>query len=979
MLETAIQVDSFIKELKYLVLNTVVKQSKIAKKYETLEIQKDAGLYITMIESGDTWSAFVKFDSDVLLSVGIDPTMINVCMNDKDMIPRALRTKVMNLQKNKIINNYVERNNYYRMLNGEPSVEDEENLDFIYVPPNNYGVPIDVPVHELSLENINYIRGSGILDDLIAKNPTKKYLKFLQPYNISYYSARTANNFELLYAPDSTLESIAYDYKIIYSKARNYFMLGIYNKEYSKLYEYYDEFIGFSIMTMAIQRTISNMYKQGMAREFYDVQLIEYLFNSYSIPYIEELSLSYQIILAKNLNLLLTYKATNKVIYDITSLFDMGNAKIYKYYLVKNHKLDESGNPVFAEKEVLDEITGEPTGEMEPDYEKMYSFHFQKVDLKEKDVVAAISDTSNKVDYTSLTILDPYWVNDAKLYNKLYTTKFNHIITKYMSMDIFVKLYEQMYEACHTIRMIIDNNKDFKRISINASKVSNEPIDLYTLVIFLCAVCAKKFGLSGEIPLKGYQIANVYGFNFHTDLEKIRNDIMKDVDSYALIDDTVLKYINSMGAVTLEDVNKLYQNISNLTKFVTNAMYTTKDKEVYYAYRKLYRSLLIVEDLPEVYTKADGTYASTYRELLESIRPDLVLVLDGLVTEKDMEDIVNHIFLKLSELSTYKYLHSYNESDIMIEAILKLIRFFKSYTVDFVNSGLLYEFDDRYFCGIKCMDNKESIFATIIFDDKSPKIIHGDLIYTLANRIGLKDKININELIKSFIKETLIDKITINHDCSRSKVYQDIYANLYCFDGLNTVTTYKENHMINLNHTISNPQKIYKMDTILDLLFKINKFYVNMSFNEIESLFHKFEEISKSRFNDYIELLHIFKNQDNYFYINNIIKLTYILNTFYTESKLSDKNKLYDILYNVSSSEIEFNKNIKILHSIYKLGYNLLRINELTNLIEFPNPDVSSDIYAKIINVDDILTKNTFNNNESLSLGHSFKIKILSE
>lgn len=979
MLETAIQVDSFINELKYLVTNTVVKQSKVAKKYETLEMQKASGLYITMIESGDTWSAFVKFDSDVLLSAGVDPTMINTCMNDKEMIPRSIRSKAMSLQKNKIINNYVEKNDYYRMLNGEPSVEDEENLDFVYVPPNSYGVPIDVPVHKLSLENINYIRGSGILDDLIKEHPDKKYLKFLQPYNISYYSARIANNFELLYAPDSTLESIAYDYKIIYAKARNYFMIGIYNKEYSKLYEYYDEFIGFSIMTMAIQRTISNMYKQGIAREFYDVQLIEYLFNSYSIPYIEELSLSYQIILAKNLNLLLTYKATNKVIYDITNLFDMGNAKIYKYYLVKNHKLDESGNPVFAEKDVIDEISGLPTGEKEPDYEKMYNFHFQKVNLKEKDVVAAISDTSNKVDYTSLTILDPYWVNDADLYNKLYTTKFNHIITKYMSMDIFVKLYEQMYEACHTIRMIIDNNKDFKRISITASKVSNEPIDLYTLIIFLCAVCAKKFGLNGEIPLKGYQIANVYGFNFHNDLEKIRNDIMNNTDDYALIDDTVLKYINSMGAVTLDDVNRLYQNISNLTKFVTNAMYTTKDKDVYYAYRKLYRSLLVVEDLPKVYTKADGTYASTYRELLESIRPDLVLTLDGLVTEKDMEDIVNHIFLKLSELSTYKYLQSYNESDIMIEAILKLIRFFKSYTVDFVNSGLLYEFDDKYFCSIKCMDHQESIFATLILDDKSPKLVHGDLIYTLRNIITLKDKTNISSLLKAFMKQTLFDKINIKHDASRGSKYQDIYSNLYAFDGIQSLTTYNENHKINLYNKIMNPQHLYTMDTIINLLYRIYRFEVNMKFEERINLLTKLTEISKDRYDEYINLEHIITKQQNYSYIKHIIYLTYIVNKYYAKSKYSDNNTLYDIIHSLGTSKMEFKKNLSVLHSLIKLGHNLLKFSEDKLLSHYPNPSVSSDIYAKINNVDDVLIKPTINNNESLSLRHSFKIKILTE
>lgn len=754
MLETTVQIDSFLEALKTTVMGSCIKQSKIANKYESLETQKAANLYITMIESGNLWSAYVTFDSDVLISAGIDKNLVNYYIADKERIPYSLRDKIMRLQKEKIVNNYEEKNDYYRMLAGLPTMKEVEEKDFVYCPPNEYDIPTDIPVHLLNSEDTNYLRGSEIILELIKKYPDKKYLKFLGPFAIPYHISRLANNYELLYAPPTKIESISNDYQTMYDKARNYFMIGIYNKEYANIYDYYDEFIGLSIITMAIQRTISNIFKQGIAREFYDTQLIQHLFKSYSIPYIEEMHIKYQRILAKNLNLLLTYKSTNKVLYDIAYMFEMFNINIYKYYLIKEHRLKTDGTPDFPMKEEIDEITGEPTGKMIPDYERMYSFHFQKINLKEEDKVSALTDVTNKINYITMTIDDPYWVNDSDLYNKLYEKNFNHIITKYMSLDAIFKIYEMMYECCHTIRMIIDKQEDFKRLEITSALISEEPVNLFDLVIFLCALGAKKFHLDGRIPLKGYQIANVYGFNFHTDLNKIRQDIMEHQDIlahdgyYEYIDGEVLKFMTSMNAVTIDDVSRLYDNIKGLKDFVVNHMYKTKDKNVYYAYRKLYRSLLVVEDLEKVYSKPNNMgYAKTYMELLTSLRPELATIVKRLNNEEELEEMINHIFFKLSELNeNYKYLDAYNENDLLIKIILKLIRFFKSYTVDFTNSGIVYLFDDPYFCGLKVMEYMQGYDVTLTIEDRNGLyILYNDIITKLEALEKLKDDITLTE------------------------------------------------------------------------------------------------------------------------------------------------------------------------------------------------------------------------------------------
>ena len=99
-------------------------------------------------------------------------------------------------------------------------------------------------------------------------------------------------------------------------------MMGLYTQEDNKTFEFYDEFMGFLIMIIAIQRFIANIFKQGITRDFYDDSLIRYLFEGYNMPYFEEISVMYQRIIAKDLNLMLQVKSSNQVIYDISNIFN---------------------------------------------------------------------------------------------------------------------------------------------------------------------------------------------------------------------------------------------------------------------------------------------------------------------------------------------------------------------------------------------------------------------------------------------------------------------------------------------------------------------------------------------------------------------------------------------------------------------------------------------------------------------------------
>lgn len=747
MLQQNIQMSNFISQVKTLITSLVVKRDKAAKYYDNdLEIRKAADRYINTIDYGDNWDMYVRFDYDVMEAAGLDSNLLNWYYEDKSRIPRQLRQKVVDLQKQKVIDSYEEKNDYYRMLYGLPPMADIENKNYIYVPANEYGVPTNVPIHELDSESIAIIQATDILDQIIDANPTKGFLNYLGSNRISIYTARKANNFEILAIRNTQQidELIIRDFEIMYAKARNYFMIAVYNSVYATNFEWYDEFIGFSILVMAVQRLISNIYKQGLTRDFYDLELIRYLFKSYSVPYIEEMDISYQINLAKNLNYLLQYKATDKVLYDVANLLGFYDIHIYKYYLVKSHRLDVENKPIFRYDE-----SGKPL------YDQMYNFHFQQVELTEDDINTALTDDRKQYDYNTITGEDPYWVEDDELKNKLYETNFNNIISKYMSLDIAYKIVEMVYEVAHTVRMVIDDQRDYKNIKISIPKISNNELNMFDLIIFLCAVGARKLNLNGNVPLKPYQIASVYGFNFKANIQDIIDSIHNQEGDYSKVSPDLIQYMMNMRAFSLADVDRMYSNIKDLRTMITEYLFTTKDKESYYQYLHLYKSILLSEDVAELYKDTNGNIRDTFESLLENINPELYSIYLSMIEEQARnegiwDEYIDEIYLKLGSLSdAYKYLPTINKNESMFEFVLKLIRFFKSYTVDFVNSGIQYFLDDRYLMGLKLIDdlkmgNVDWKFNDTLFGDYNTYI---DIMNSISSDYKIYQKLFIKEII----------------------------------------------------------------------------------------------------------------------------------------------------------------------------------------------------------------------------------------
>ena len=201
-------VDEIVYATKIMTYNTVLKDQDEADKDETAEMAINADLYIACKTNQERFE-IMQFNRTDLLSVGLTDTVsdrypngqIADCLSNRYNIPESVRDAATAACKQSILNNYAEINNYYRMLNGKPDIDDNNfvYIDESMIPDPNMVIDLSKPVHLMSDSEITALDESGIIDILIDQNPTKKYLRHLGSKKIDIVTARKANKFDVLY------------------------------------------------------------------------------------------------------------------------------------------------------------------------------------------------------------------------------------------------------------------------------------------------------------------------------------------------------------------------------------------------------------------------------------------------------------------------------------------------------------------------------------------------------------------------------------------------------------------------------------------------------------------------------------------------------------------------------------------------------------------------------------------------------------
>lgn len=795
--------DTFVKYTKTMVNNSVIKFNYKAKKYENVESLRNADEYISAVQKTDRFDLYSEFNIDAVRAAGLEYLGYDVSelANNPDSIPKKYRDAVLNQERQIKINEFIEYNDYYRTFIGKPSIDEDES-EFIKLTDEQYeslDIPMGQYIHDMNNIDIGKITVMGILDEIKKNHPDKEYLNFLGDNQISLITARNSPNFSILKIDREDVPNVFYEnFMRIYEECRVYFTSVIYNKDVGNAYPMYDNFIGLCIMIMTIQRMVSNTFKDGIEREFFDWDFIQKLYKTYNLPFIKTLSMDYHILLMKNLNHLLRYKSTDKVLFDICSLLGMNRVEIYRHYLVKERIMDDDNNPVFYYKIKTDEH-GQPVLNDDGSYvfvedlDRMYELYFQGVNINERNIMLAMKDEQNRTPYDEMIEEDPYWRHDAdleKLLNGIcveedgseFNQPYNYVETKYLSLNVMYNMTDMLFEITYAFNMLLDKKEEVNFITMTLPKiVSNGTFGIFDVIVFLITLTCKINGFKDSIIMTPSKIANVYAnteedyrmyaFNFDPEQIELIKSMIKEHSK--ILDTTTLTYFEDLTIETEEDANELFIKIRDFNDFIIEKMRKSNSIKEYHLYKDIFNIAMTTEIQKNLFTindyDVDGNItkrqATTYMEYLEHTQPILAETVKR-ADNASITTMIDHVISRINQIMPdLQYLFLVNDNNNPVyTALVALLKFFKSYTADFTQLNIIYVFDSPYYNLIKMVEDIHSV-DKLIQPEESLNEYYFDKIKTNLTRIRTKDDIlAFNEKYKLFIRLLLDDELILRDE-----------------------------------------------------------------------------------------------------------------------------------------------------------------------------------------------------------------------
>ena len=530
-------------EIETIVKNIVIKYKYLAEEKETLESKLNGDQYLTAFNKQDQFQDYTSYTSEDCSKVGItDPHDVSLIVNGitasstpgkveenrkrYNALVKQYGADLLLIRRQRVLDEYVELNDYYRMLNGYPNL-DEDPMNYFYISDEiamNYNIDPTIPIHLIqdhynSIEYglgdyyINIVDGVGWLDTLRKENPESEYLNYVGSRRIPIEVSRQASNFEILKLEQGMLTNAIYEeFTTLYSQARSYFVSTVYNPYHRNVIDYYDNFIAMCIMVMTINQLLVRQMDLAISRNYYNKQSIKMLYEAYNIPYNMNIDDDTQKQICQNLNLLIQNKATDKVLYNIIELLGYSNLSIYKYYMVRERKYDDFGVPIVAYTKRFNNDTGEY--EDTYDYQKMYDVYFERCDLKDNDILESFRSEVNKTDYETVVSDDSYWWEDSNLIKQVWETEYNYVESKYLGLGISYKMSEIMYENIMLLKMLMDQKSPLSSITFTLPKIidSSTEVTIFDSIIMLCCLTCKSHDLGGEIITVPSQVISVLDY-----------------------------------------------------------------------------------------------------------------------------------------------------------------------------------------------------------------------------------------------------------------------------------------------------------------------------------------------------------------------------------------------------------------------------------------------------------------------------------
>lgn len=506
----------YLMKLQLIVSNTEFKNKEEAQQYDTLDMYLAGDKYCNAVNHQDAFTSYEydpKFVYQTLLDNGIPEERIPAYIENMVMIPNPIKKILLEHERQKTIDEYVELNPYYTMLSGIPfpgssTIPPEKIItipdEFFDIYESKNVISHGQAIHEMPIKYQELFMNTKYYEETLKKYPEQRYLKYLGSKSIPVHVARKAHDGDIMKIDTNALSashpifgniSVGADlihlFTNVYQQTHQY-VYGTLRGDFGDIYPNYNSFIRFLTIYMTIGSCLNELMKKSTELIYMNQSTANDFFMLYGLPSVI-MNGPDMISFLKQFRMILMDKGTN-VVYRVKDLIGYEYTDIYTLVMVKQ-QVFENGLPKY---------TTDESGNRVPVQEIVFR-RFGTTD--DNTSYFKFRDERTSYDWQTIASGDPRWWNTPEVEAMLQDMNYTLSNSKYIQLSTHISMTDIFWQCVILIRGLLDNRyeTEYVNLVINLNLNGRSEISVFEAVLIL------------EI-LMNWHITTVRGDSLHGDM-----------------------------------------------------------------------------------------------------------------------------------------------------------------------------------------------------------------------------------------------------------------------------------------------------------------------------------------------------------------------------------------------------------------------------------------------------------------------------
>ena len=685
--------------IKKLVYNTICKMSTLASKHETEESAAAFTAYSNAYHKLDRLTDYdYTYDDIKRVAPTLSDSVIKALTEDSSQIKNILsedeQKTLLNNARTEVIANYVELNEYYRMLIGIPPLDMDEK-DWVTVIIEKGGVETIIPLHQLTSVQLQKIEASGYLDTIKVKYKSDSkyaYVKYVDK-DITALEAREAGPYTILYKPDGTTYQ---KYSEFYNEQRMLWLKTYYNEYLNRSTDYNEPLELVNIKLRAVIFYMIDSKSPILDRTEWTNNEASIVWKENGLVLPKNMPNTYVNTITYVIKYLGSLKGTNYAVkYCAEKIFS--GLKLYKYFIRKRIK-DGLTFPIPEGTSPMDVYT--------------VDFIMRPYDATNIVDFAEEGEEDKVLTYDEVCELDPRWRSSTEIKELIYSEKFSYVESKYLSIDNYVDIMSVSEELSLVSRMFIQNKKILEDVTYKYSSTGNTHnlFNLYVYFLALLTRSVESINVQSPDTLKKLKVKRFLAMKAPADADRWKIKFVWYFRQHGYTE-----FLEKFPKAVTDDMEfvELMTEIDNAISIAPMFYEIMKDchnfAEIEFM-QQLFRVFRETEQVPEAYDMVNPTIdGKTYIEYLEDNDASLYVLYNKCLADEtgselvvEMDNCILWMIDLFSNMDTTENIGKFFDNmNIFVNGITKylnyIIKIYKAYSADLISDSNIFDIDaDKY-------------------------------------------------------------------------------------------------------------------------------------------------------------------------------------------------------------------------------------------------------------------------------------------